>query len=323
MNTDGTEINWIAERLPDAPAPDELTTARARQALMAHLGDPARDTDVLVAATARQPRWRRSLKLGVVGASIAAAAFIGINLTGSSGSSGGGGPAVATAASIKEQVMAVLQPATPGSIQEVDEIGHFSYSDHPSSSYEYHVWTQLGGGEVSRIVQNQTGTVTGQDETGNNFQEVYDSFDNTIYRIDHGLFGDYISGIEAPILQQLQNPNSVVDNSATFDGRPAIKITLTQDVSDFGESSHSTTVTYVQPGTLVPLESTVTAHSFRNGQPDESSTATMEFPVWRTLTGSAALPALVSLSAQHPSASTKVVDQQTFNQVDRQMHPHG
>jgi hypothetical protein len=121
----------------------------------------------------------------------------------------------------------------------------------------------------------------------------------------------FIAGIAEPIMQQMQNPGAVVDNSATFDGQPAIKITS------------GGTVTFVAPGTFQHLQTTVsTVGTLQDGEQVTSSSAET-FPVWRTLTGSAASPALVSLSAKHPSANTKVVDQTTFNEIDRLMHPHG
>jgi hypothetical protein len=276
------------------------------------------DTDS-IAVAARANRWRHRMRLGAVGAGIAAAAFIGINLTGSSGSSGG--PAVASAATIKKpvasaahikkHVIATLQD-TSGSIQEVDMVVSRTYSDHPSSTYEYHVWSELGGAENNRIVQKYSDGPTSEDEAGQGFTETYDSSNNTIYRLnDTGPSSGFIAGIAEPIMQQMQNPGAVVDTSATLNGKPAIRITS------------GNTVTFVAPGTFQPLQTTTsTVGTLQDGQ-QVTSSGTETFPVWRTLTGSAASPALVSLSAQHPSASTKVVDQKTFNEIDRRMHPHG
>jgi hypothetical protein len=318
MNPEYTEIDWVAERLPEAPEPDELATARARQSLMMHVADPARDTDLVVETVASHPRWRpRGLRLGVVGAGIAAAAFIGINLTGTSGSSGG--PAVASAANIKKQVIAMLQPPL-GSIQEVKEV----LTGTNQSVRTYQVWSQLAGDQASRIVQTSSNGTSSEDEDATDFQEIYNPTDNTIYRLNHSGPGNFIGQFTGQIINQLQDPNSVVDSSASFQGQPAVKITTTTSGANLlGTTFNTQFVTYFKAGTYQPLGSTQSTIGTQDGQQISSFQGTSTFPIWRTLTGSAASPKLVSLSAQHPTAVTKVVDNQEFNQVDRQAHPNG
>jgi hypothetical protein len=88
-----------------------------------------------------------------------------------------------------------------------------------------------------------------------------------------------------PIRKLLHDPNSTVDTSATYKGRPAIKISR--------ERGSSTITYWVAPKTYRPLREVLAGA-------DGSDTTT--FPTYRTLTGTAASPNLLALSAQHPSA---------------------
>jgi hypothetical protein len=103
-----------------------------------------------------------------------------------------------------------------------------------------------------------------------------------------------LSQFRSQALSLLHSPAATVSRNATVDGQAALEVT----------SPDRTRTYYLNPSTYAPIEMTSTiGRSNDDGDPGNESTVTLKFTDWQYLTGVAANPDLLSLSAQHPGAT--------------------
>jgi hypothetical protein len=100
-----------------------------------------------------------------------------------------------------------------------------------------------------------------------------------------------LSDFRPEILALLHSPTATVTQDATIDGQNAVKIT----------SADGATTYYANPSTYAPIQMTQPVPN--TGVPGNSATTTLTFTDWQNLTGAAADPGLLSLAAQHPTAT--------------------
>jgi hypothetical protein len=103
-----------------------------------------------------------------------------------------------------------------------------------------------------------------------------------------------LSDFRSHALSLLHSPAATVTRNVTVDGQSALQVT-----------SADGTITYdLNPTRYTPIQMTETIGSGTNlGDPGNDSTVTLRFTDWQYLTGSAADPGLLSLTAQHPDAT--------------------
>lgn len=103
-----------------------------------------------------------------------------------------------------------------------------------------------------------------------------------------------LSDFRSRALALMNSPTAKVTRNVTIDGQNAIEVA----------SADGTTIYYLDPATYAPIQMTNTIGPGTNmGDPSNDSTVTLTFTDWQDLTGSAADPALLSLTAQHPHAN--------------------
>jgi hypothetical protein len=215
MSPDITDLDWVAEQLPDVMEPDDAVTDHARTALMDHLAAPAATPARRGNRRRAWRRTRRPLSLGLAAAAAAAGVFVVVNVN----SGGGGSVTEAQAAKIVAHARRSLA-ATPGLVLEYT----VTRSNGPTirtaqDGAAPHDWVQiwtLGG--THALVRGQEG----------HRQEFYDPANNTIYRDTNTIPGQGPvpdDEDELPLLKRVGR-NPTVDRHAMLDGKPAMLVTL-------------------------------------------------------------------------------------------------
>jgi hypothetical protein len=110
-------------------------------------------------------------------------------------------------------------------------------------------------------------------------------------------------GFRAQALKLLRSPGVQVDQHATLDGRPAIRIA----------SADGRTVYFVAPGTFTPLE--LRTRGTTGG-------VTLQFRAFRQLADTPENRRLLSLTAQHPGATVDS-DPDDYDAAEARLYPHG
>ena len=105
-----------------------------------------------------------------------------------------------------------------------------------------------------------------------------------------------------------------VDSDATIDGQPAIKITAPSKATNPSQATETTTL-WVSPGDDRPLEWIDRLTSPTASGQTTTQSSTVRWENYKTLTGSAASPSLVSLAAEHPSAKTVKLTPSAWNEA--------
>jgi hypothetical protein len=103
-----------------------------------------------------------------------------------------------------------------------------------------------------------------------------------------------LSSFRSQALSLLHAPGAKVTSNVTVDGQSALQVT-----------SADGTITYdLNPTSYAPIQMTNTIGPGTDlGDPGNDSTVTLTFTDWQYLTGSGADPGLLSLTAQHPTAT--------------------
>ncbi|MGH2876454.1 MAG: hypothetical protein ACRDLV_09400 [Solirubrobacteraceae bacterium] len=103
-----------------------------------------------------------------------------------------------------------------------------------------------------------------------------------------------LSSFRSQALALVRSPTAKVTRNVTVDGQTALEVA----------SPDGTSTYYLNPNTYAPIQMTNTIGPGTNmGDPDNDGTVTLKFSDWQYLTGTAADPALLSLTAEHPDAT--------------------
>jgi hypothetical protein len=253
---------------------------------------------------ARTRRTRRALQLATAGVTVTAAAVIAISSTGS-----GGGVAPARAATLAVQVRHALA-GTPGGILEVKAQSSIRKSSaNPFYRQTIDYWRQNDAPHDSLDTEtDQHGTSITAEHNGQ--LEYYDQATNTISVMTPTPAVEAATGPspKAQALAMLAQRGTTVDREATYDGQPAIELTSTGD--------GLVTTMYLARGSYTPLE------YLQVSAPGSGSYfRQMQYQTYTTLTGAQAKPALVSLTAQHTTATIIHQDSAAWNQSEARLDP--
>lgn len=103
-----------------------------------------------------------------------------------------------------------------------------------------------------------------------------------------------LSSFRSEALALLHSATAKVTSNVSVDGQHALEVT----------SADGTSTYYLDPSTYAPIQMTNTIGPGNDmGDPGNDSTVTLKFSDWQYLTGAAANPNLLSLTAQHPDAT--------------------
>jgi hypothetical protein len=103
-----------------------------------------------------------------------------------------------------------------------------------------------------------------------------------------------LSSFRSEALALLHSATAKVTRNVTVDGQNALEVA----------SADGTSTCYLNPSTYAPIQMTNTIGPGTDmGDPSNDSTVTLKFSDWQYLTGTAANPNLLSLTAQHPDAT--------------------
>jgi hypothetical protein len=260
---------------------------------------------------ARSPRPRLALAAGVLVAVIAAS-FAAINLLPASSHSAGVGNALA-----KDVVArtAALAGGAGNGILHIDMlVTQASASTSREVHYRVQSWAQLSaphaywetsyaGSDVSTTVlvhgrveyyDSASDTLSGGTKRVAGAQPRAALFDPAYHSVLAVLYPGNVTAHQLPptfsqlVARLIRSPNVTVDSDATFDGRPAIRIT----------ALHGRAILYTQPHSYTPLEFVTVGDPGAN--PASIARITMRFAAYETLPhGSVSPPDLQKL---HPSA---------------------
>lgn len=120
-----------------------------------------------------------------------------------------------------------------------------------------------------------------------------------------------LSSFRSEALSLLHAPGAKVTSNVTVDGQNALQVTSADGTSTYD----------LNPTSYAPIQMTNTIGPGTDlGDPGNDSTVTLTFTDWQYLTGSAADPGLLSLTAQHPTAT---VDNSAtdYNTAENQLFP--
>jgi hypothetical protein len=120
-----------------------------------------------------------------------------------------------------------------------------------------------------------------------------------------------LSSFRSEALALLHSATAKVTRNVTVDGQNALEVA----------SADGTSTYYLDPSTYAPIQMTNTIGPGTDmGDPGNDSTVTLKFSDWQYLTGAAADPNLLSLTAQHPDAT---VDNSTadYNAAQSRLFP--
>ena len=296
-------ITWVTGQLPDAHLLTEAETERARVALREHLTLTAAHNEPVSARRERRARparvrRRRAWQLGLAGAVAAGAAVAVVNVGGSGSAVS---PAPARAATVIAKARKALV-AAPGSILDYqttiqkgnDQPVTTHFTDDPTS-----------GNEIIKTADSTSSTVTTGTENGS--LEFYDPTTNTIGRVSNPTPAEVNTPSDGHLYaNDLSRPGAQVDQNASYDGQPAIKIS-------WPDPNQGTDTYYCSPGSYQPL-----AMLWGGGAGTGGTTIT--WTAYQSLTGSAANPSAASLTAQHPSAQVHEMDFSAWNTELNQLY---
>lgn len=103
-----------------------------------------------------------------------------------------------------------------------------------------------------------------------------------------------LSSFRSEALALLHSATATVTRNVTVDGQNALEVA----------SADGTSTYYLDPSTYAPIQMTNTIGPGTDmGDPGNDSTVTLKFSGWQYLTGAAADPNVLSLTAQHPGAT--------------------
>jgi hypothetical protein len=120
-----------------------------------------------------------------------------------------------------------------------------------------------------------------------------------------------LSSFRSQALSLLHAPGAKVTSNVTVDGQNALQVTSADGTSTYD----------LNPTSYAPIQMTNTIGPGTDlGDPGNDSTVTLTFTDWQSLTGSAAEPGLLSLTAQHPTAT---IDNSAgdYNSAENQLFP--
>jgi hypothetical protein len=263
-------------------------------------------------APARMRARRRSLPLRIAALAlvVAAAVFVvtNVSLTGN-----GSSVSPAQAQVILAHVRAALR-WPPGAIYEEDAITTVTAPDDTTNTSEFHEWLSTSAPYDSREIVIANGNIQWEQAYVNSNSEssldLYDPVTNTVYLappsaqlplcaasessanpcqvLDEPQSNSALSEVQDLLTQA--TPNVTIDADTTLDGKSAIELTF-----DNGRFNY-----WLSARTYQPLQVQDRQDSLPDGQAGVGIT---RYPIARLRTGSAAAPDLLSLRAQHPSAS--------------------
>jgi hypothetical protein len=224
---------------------------------------------------------------------VAAAVFVVANIA-----STGNHSAVsqAQAKTILRHVRAALA-FPPHAIYEEQTVGTVTARGGATHTSESHEWLSTSPPYNGRIVEIADGKVLWEQAFVNRRLDLYDPTTNTVCLAPgvakHQTSDTPQSTSALSEVQDLlnQSPSQVkINPNAVLDGKSAIELTV-----DGGRFSY-----WISPRTYQPLQSEDRQDSLPDGQ---SGVGIDRYPIVRVLTRSAASPSLLSLQAQHPSAT--------------------
>ena len=236
-----------------------------------------------------RPRRRRrtALRIAVLAGAVAAAMFMGVNVTGAGNGSDTVSPAQAEI--LRHIRDALVWP--PHAIYEEDAVTTVAGSTH---IVEYHQWLSTTRPYNNRLIVIVDGKVLWEQAFVNGRRDLYDPTTKTIY-LAPGVASKDVVGCQrcssdtpqsnsalSEVQDLLNQPNVTINPNAVLNGKPAIELTF-----DRGRFSY-----WISPSTYQPLQ-----------VEDRFFPGIGRFPIARVLTGSAASPILLSLQAQHPGAT--------------------
>lgn len=240
----------------------------------------------------RRPARRRraTLRIILLAGAIAAAVFVVANVA-STGNNSAVSPAQAK--TILRHVQAALV-FPPHAIYEEESLGTVTARDGATHTEGWHEWLSTSPPYNGRIVGMENGKVRWEQAFVNLRMNLYDPTTNTIYlapRVARHQVPDTPQSTSAlsEVQYLLKQPDTKINPNAVLDGRSAIELTF-----DNGRFSY-----WISSSTYQPLQSEDRRDSLPDGQAGVGIT---RYPIVRVLTGSAAMPRLLSLQAQHPSA---------------------
>jgi hypothetical protein len=242
--------------------------------------------------TRRSGRRRHSaLRIAVLVAVVAGAAFVVANVA-----STGHGSAVSPAQAktlIRHARAALVLPS--GAILEEDAVTTLTARDGSTSTSEVHEWLSTNPPFDNRIITSQNGKVRWEQAFASGRLDLYDPATNTVYLAPAALPNQVPddpswNSALAEVRYLLGQRSVTVNPDAMLDGAPAIEFTF-----DRGRFSY-----WASPGDYQPLQSEDRQDSLPDGQ---GAVGITRYPVERVLTGASAAPSLLSLRAQHPSAT--------------------
>jgi hypothetical protein len=276
-------------RDPRVQAEAGLDTESALRLLVAGLDRPP-------APRRARLRHRSALRIAALAGVVAVATFVVANVA-STGSGSAVSPAQAKAM-IRDARAALLYP--PGAVVEEDTVSRVTASNGPATNTsEVHQWWTSSPPYDNREIIIQNGKVQWEQTIVSGRLDLYDPATNTVYlapasspnpvsdnpNVMSALAGvHYLLGRHSAIGRVTVNPNAVLD------GTRAIEFTL-----DGGRFTY-----WASPGDYRPLQSVDRQDRLPDGQ---RAVGVTRYPIERVLTGAAASPSLLSLVAQHPSAT--------------------
>jgi hypothetical protein len=287
-----TDLDWVAEQLPDVMEPDDAVTDHARTALMEHLAAPVGTSAPRRDRRRAGRRTRRPLSLGLAAAAAAAGVFVVVNVS----SGGGGSVTEAQAAKIVAHARRSLAPASGQVLEYTMTRGPVTLhtaQDGARPQDWVEIWSLPG---KPRLIRGQEG----------DWQELYDPANHTIYRAASPP-GAALAPDDETELAELKSigKDPTVDRHATFDGRPAVLVTL-------HFTGGSVDKLWVDPAHGDrPLRLQEINHRRVSSAP-QLVAATATWTGYHTVTLTKGVPSPARLSQRFPSATIKTLSPKRF-----------
>jgi hypothetical protein len=269
------------------PAPSQATGQRRR-------GGAARSHRRAMAVGLRyaRRRHRRAVRLAAVGLAVAAFAFVVANVA-----SNGGRSVVAPAQAqiILRHVRAALR-FPPHAIYEEKTVSTVTARDGTRLRTGWQEWLSTSPPYNGRIIERARGKILWEQAFVRGRLDLYDPTTHTIYlapgvRPHQTADTPQSTSALSEVKYLLAQHHGVqINRNATLRGKPAIKLTF----------DHNRFTYWISPRTYQPLQAEDRYDSLPNGQP---AVGIARIPIVRILTGHHATPRLLSLQAQHPTAT--------------------
>ncbi|MEO9118358.1 MAG: hypothetical protein ABI355_04510 [Solirubrobacteraceae bacterium] len=234
-------------------------------------------------------RRRRALRTVVLAVAVAATVFVVANVA-----STGSGSAISPAQAMILRHVRDALAWPPHTIYEEDSVTTSTRRNGATHTVEYHEWLSTSPPYNSRLMVVVNGKVLWEQAFVSGRLDVYDPTTNTIY-LAPGVASRDVVGCQrcsgdtpqsnsalSEIQYLLNQPHATINKHAVLNGKPAIKLTF-----DRGRFSY-----WISPHTYQPLQAT-----------DSFFPGVSRFPIARVLSKTQASASLLSLQAQHPSAT--------------------